>query len=129
MAALDIAGSDFSGKRRRAAATSHRPARFTTGSALVRALREELLGLPGPELRDGLVGLHGPGDLHVAEDRVLYLLDLGDIDVLDRVVVFVELQRPARRLDLHRAHRLQERRAILDIAVDRIDRRLGPQPG
>jgi hypothetical protein len=46
---------------------------------------------------------------------------------LDRVVVGIELERAARGLDLHGAHGLEEGRAVFDVAVDRVDGRLGPQ--
>src|SRR5215212_5562634 len=82
---------------------------------LVRAALEEFFRRPRPELRDVLVGL----DRHVDEDRpesrMCYLLDLGDVDVLDRVVVGVHLERAARRLDRCGAHRLEEFLLILDV--------------
>src|SRR3712207_1463039 len=90
---------------RSAAPTASRRAPAPKGSALVRSALEELLGRIRPELRHLLVGLDGHVDQHVAEHRVLDLLDLRDVDVLDRVVVLVEAQRPARRVDLRRADR------------------------
>src|SRR5262247_2134872 len=89
--------------------------------ALVRSLLEELLRRPGPELRDLGVGLDRHVDHDLAHHRVLDLLDAGDVDILNRVIVGVELERAARRLHLHRAHRLEERRPVLDLAVDRVD--------
>ena len=44
--------------------------------------------------------------LVVAEQR--RLLDLADVDVLDRIAHIVEGDRPARRVDLQRRHRLDE---------------------
>src|SRR5688500_19569178 len=70
-------------------------------SALVRAALEEFLGLVGPELRYRGIGLHRHVGQHIAEHRVLDLLDARYVHILDRVVVGVELERPARRLDLH----------------------------
>src|SRR3954452_5660662 len=66
---------------------------------LVRAALEEFFRRPRPELRDVLVGLDRDVDEDRAESRMGYLLDLGDVDVLDRVVVGVHLERAARRLD------------------------------
>src|SRR2546422_3736481 len=97
------------------------------GSALVGAPRHVLLGRPRPELRDVLVGLDGHVDLHLAQRRVLHLHDLGDVDVLDGVVVLVEANRPARRRELRLPHRGEERLAVLDLPLDRLGGDLRPQ--
>src|SRR5215208_7825200 len=66
---------------------------------LVRAALEEFFRRPRPELRDVLVGLDRHVDEDRAESRMGYLLDLGDVDVLGRVVVGVNFERAARSLD------------------------------
>src|SRR3990167_1155186 len=80
-----------SGGTRRQAAAAWRPAarRPGPGLPLVRSPLQELLGRPFPELGHRLVGLERHVGEDVAEHRVLDLLDPGDVDVLDRVVVRV----------------------------------------
>src|SRR5262245_22729475 len=119
------------GSPRRTALPRHRSRRRVARAslALVRPLLEELLRRPGPELRHLGIGLDRHVDHDLAHHGMLDLLDAEDVNVLDRVVVGVELERAARRLHLHGAHRLEERRPVLDLAVDRVDRGLGPQPG
>src|SRR6266446_5391867 len=59
--------------------------------AVVHGLLQEIFGLVLPELRDGRVGVDdGVPELAVP------LLDLADVDVLDRVAVGVELHRTSR---------------------------------
>src|SRR5437016_6816183 len=71
--------------------------------AVVHGLLQEILGLVLPELRDGRVGVNDG----VPELAVL-LLDLADVDVLDRVAMRVELHRaPWRVGDLDLPQRLQ----------------------
>src|SRR5438094_3962644 len=92
--------------------------------AVVHGLLQEILGLVLPELRDGRVGV----DDGVPQLAVL-LLDLADVDVLDRVAVGVELDGTAWRVrDLHLAQRLQELLPVLHVAADRL-RRVGDPPG
>src|SRR5688500_3751573 len=88
------------------------------GLPLVRSSLQELLRLPGPELRHGRVGLHRHVGEHLAQHRMLDLLDLRDVDVLHGVVVLVEAQGAARCIDLRAAHGLQEGRPVLDLAAD-----------
>src|SRR5258705_9277995 len=90
--------------------------------AVVDGLLQEFLRLVLPELRDGRVRV----DDGVPELTVL-LLDLANVDVLDRVAVGVELQRPARRIgDLDLLQRLQELLPVLHVAVDGLGRLVDP---
>ncbi len=57
------------------------------------------------------------------------LLDARYVHVLDRVVVLVELERAARRVDGERAHRLEEAVPVLDVALVLLDRGARPQAG
>src|SRR3990172_5177408 len=84
-----------------------------------------LVGLVVPELRDIGVGLqHGIPELAVD------LLHLADVDVLDRVAVAVELDRPPRRVrDLDLAERGEELLAVLEIAVDGLGGLVDPAAG
>src|SRR5688572_9947007 len=102
---------------------------LASGLPLVRPPLQELLRLPRPELGNGRVRLERHVRQHVTEDGVLDLLHLRDVDVLDRVVVLVEAQRAARRVDADGAHGLQEGGAVLDAALDGVGRRLRPEPG
>src|SRR6266508_206828 len=82
--------------------------------AVVDRLLQELLRLVLPELRHGRVRV----DDRVPELPVL-LLDLADVDVLDRVAVRVELDGAAGRVrDLDVAQRLEELLPVLDVAAD-----------
>src|SRR5438094_1839160 len=107
--------------------SSTTPSRLHRGVVAVVGRRlEEVLGLVGPELRDHRVGV---------DDAVLQpavrLLDLQDVDVLGRVAVLVELDRPAGILDglARLANGGQEARAVLDVAVDGRRRGGDPAPG
>ena len=53
-----------------------------------------LFRLPRPELRHRRVGLHRLVDQVVTKDRVLYFLDLCNVDVLNGVIVFVSISGP-----------------------------------
>src|SRR6476620_7407467 len=66
---------------------------------LVGTALEELFWRPSPELRDVLVGLDRNVRQGRSEHRMVYLLNARDVDVLDRVVVVVHLERASRRFD------------------------------
>src|SRR5258706_12823634 len=109
-------------KSKRAAVTGRGRLAVPAGRELPRVHRllEELLGVVGPELADGRIGV---------DDRVLEhaadLLDLADIDVLGRVAVLVDLDRPARRvLDLHPAQGGHEGGPVFHATPDRLHRLL-----
>src|SRR5947207_1755926 len=75
-------------------------------AAVDRLLEERLLAV-GPELADVRIGLdHRVPELVLVVAEQLLLLDLLDVDVLDRVAHVVEADRAARRLDLERRHLL-----------------------
>src|SRR3989441_539362 len=84
----------------------------------VHGLLQELLRVVLPELAHMRVRVDD-GVLQLAAEA----LDLADVDVLRRVAVSVHLHRAAGRVgDPHPAQRGHERRAILDVAADRLDR-------
>src|SRR3989441_889458 len=84
----------------------------------VHGLLQELLRVVLPELAHMRVRVDD-GVLQLAADA----LDFADVDVLRRVAVSVHLHRAAGRVgDPHPAQRGHERRAILDVAADRLDR-------
>src|SRR5947209_4899536 len=84
----------------------------------VHGLLQELLRVVLPELAHMRVRVDD-GVLQLAADA----LDLADVDVLRRVAVGVHLHRTAGRVgDPHPAQRGHERRAVLDVAADRLDR-------
>src|SRR6266508_5383492 len=88
--------------RRRATGGAWAPPEPETGRlALVRTPLEEFLRVPGPELRDVLVGLERNVGQHLADDRMFDLLNARDVHVLNRVVVVVQLKSPARRSEEH----------------------------
>src|SRR5262245_54397537 len=93
--------------------------------AIVDGLLQELVGRVFPELRDVGVGVdHGVPQLPAL------LLDLPEVDVLDRVAVTVELDGPARGVgNLHLAERDQESVPVLDITADGLGRLVDPAPG
>src|SRR5881396_4045313 len=81
-------------------------------------LLQEFFGVVLPELADGRIRIDD-GVLELAA----HALDLADVDVLRRVAVGVHLHRTAGRVgDPHPAQRGHERRAVLDVAADRLDR-------
>src|SRR5262245_46500646 len=90
-------GREARGARRRTARPRDRSRRRVARAslALVRPLLEELLRRPGPELRHLGIGLDRHVDHDLAHHRVLDLLDAGDVDILNRVIVGVELERAA----------------------------------
>src|ERR1017187_7328225 len=78
--------------------------------AVVNRLREELLLAVGPELADLRIGLdHGVPELVLVVAEHLLLLDLLDVDVLDRVAHVVEFDRTTRSVELDALHDLDER--------------------
>src|SRR5437588_8574029 len=77
-------------------------------AAVDRLLEERLLAVL-PELADVRVGLdHGVPQLLLVVTEHLLLLDLLDIDVLDRIAELVEADRTTRRVQLETCHRLDE---------------------
>src|SRR5262245_57253503 len=60
--------------------------------AIIDRLSEELLLSIGPELADLGIGLdHGVPEFVLVVVEHLFLLDLLDVDVLDRITIFIEL--------------------------------------
>ena len=55
-------------------------------------------------------------------------LQSGNINILVGIVVFIELQWPARRFDLNCPHGLKKSGPILDITLDGFNRCFGPHP-
>src|SRR5262249_44265582 len=68
--------------------------------AIIDRLRQEPVLSVGPELTDLRIGLdYGVPELVLVVTEHLLLLDLLDVDVLDRVAVFVELDRSTWRIE------------------------------
>src|SRR3990170_3364472 len=127
--ALLVMGRNGVTRRRPRGRRGRRARRPGRGSPLVWPPLQELRGRPLPELGHRLVRLERHVGEDVAEHRVLDLLDPRDVHVLDRVVVLVHAHRTAGRVDPGAAHRPEEGGTVLHLAVDRVDRRLGPQTG
>src|SRR4051812_22735202 len=79
---------------------------------------EKLLGFVGPELADVRVGVD-----HAVHQAPFLALDLADVHVADHVAVLVEGDRPANGVGFRRPQGLHERVLVLDIALDRAERR------
>src|SRR5947209_7136187 len=95
--------------------------------AVVHGLGEELVLAVGPELTDLWIGLdHGVPELVLLVAEHLLLLDLLDVDVFDRVAIFIELDWTTRRVELDALHDLDELLRSRIFAAGLLDRLIDP---
>src|SRR6185312_3568252 len=98
--------------------------------AVIDRMRQELLLALGPELVDLRIGLdHDVPQLRLVVAEHLLLLDLLDVDVLDRVTHVVEFDRAARCVELDARHDLDELFRSRPLAAGLLDRLVDPHGG
>src|SRR5215467_5147533 len=98
--------------------------------AIVDRLRKELVLAVGPELADLGIGLdHAVPEFVLVVAEHFLLLDLLDVDVFDRVTIFIELDRAARRIKFDAGHDFDELFWSRIFSAGLLDRLVDPHRG